>query len=129
MNMFWSDVRQSLRNLLRDPSFTLIAVAVLTLGVGANTAVFTLLDALLLKPLPYPDSGRIVVVGRGYPDGFGNSVSVPKFNVWRKANRVLDHMAVFDQGGPGLNLKGSDLPEQVKAIHVSADYFALFGAK
>jgi putative ABC transport system permease protein len=128
MTMFWADVRQSFRNLVQSPSFTFIAITVLALGIGANTAVFTLLNELLLKPLPYPESNRLVFVGRSTTGGFGTSISIPKFNVWKKANQVLDHMAAFDQGGPGLNLKGAEFPEQVRAIHASADYFALFGA-
>jgi putative ABC transport system permease protein len=128
MAMFWSDLRQSFRNLIQSPSFTLIAIAVLALGIGANTAVFTLLNELLLKPLPYPDSDRLVLVVRSTTGGVGTSISIPKFNVWKKGNQVLDQLSAYDQGGPGLNLKGPEFPEQVKAIHASADYFALFGA-
>ncbi len=121
-------MRQALRNLIQTPSFTLIAVAVLTLGIGANTVVFTVLNTLLLRPLPYPNADEIVMVGRKLAEGVGDSVSIPKFNVWKSENRVLDHMAAFDFAGPGVNLRGSEYPEQVKAIHVSADYFPLFGA-
>ena len=121
------DFRQSLRNLVKSPSFALLAISVLALGIGANTAVFSLLNAFLFRPLPYPDADRLVFVERSFPDGFGNSVSIPKFNVWRD-NHVLEDMAIFDFGGPGLNLRGGDKPELVKAIHVSEAYFRLFGA-
>src|SRR5262249_42139309 len=123
-----TDLRNALRSLLKTPAFTVLAVAVLALGIGANAAVFTVLNTLLLKPLPYPNAKELVIVQRKYPQGFGNSVSIPKFNAWRKGNKVLDHMAAFDMGGPGVNLRGADLPELVRAIHVSYEYFPLFGA-
>src|SRR5262245_32855018 len=128
MGTFVADLRQSFRGLISNPSFIIVAVSVLALGIGINSAVFTLLNSLLLKPLPYPDADRLVFVGRTLPQqGFGRSISIPKFNVWKKENQVLDHMTAFEQGGGGLNLRGSDLPELVKAIRVSADYFSLFG--
>jgi putative ABC transport system permease protein len=123
-----TDLRNAFRSLLKTPAFTIVAVAVLALGIGANTAVFTVLNTLLLKPLPYPNAKDLVIVQRKYPQGFGNTVSIPKFNAWRNGNQVLDHMAAFDMGGPGVNLRGSDLPELVRAIHVSYEYFPLFGA-
>jgi putative ABC transport system permease protein len=128
MERVFADLRHTFRGLVHNPSFTIVAIVVLALGIGANTAVFTLLDALLLRPLPYPNADRLVFVQRRFPQGFGNSVSIPKFNVWRQGNKVLDYMTAFDQGGPGINLRGNGLPELVKAIHVSSDYFLLFGA-
>src|SRR5215467_1862512 len=128
MSAMLPDIRQAFRNLIKSPSFTLVAVSVLAIGIGANTAVFTLLNTFLFRPLPYPNANRLVFLDRSYNGRtFGSSVSVPKFNVW-KDNHVLDHVAVYDSGGPGLNLRGSDKPELVKAIHVSAEYFSLFGA-
>jgi hypothetical protein len=62
------------------------------------------------------------------PQGPGNITSIPKFMLWREQNRVFEDMAAYDFGGPGINLSGSDRPEQVKGIHVSANYFRLFGA-
>src|SRR5437762_5877840 len=102
--------------------------AVLALGIGANAAVFTLLNTLLLKPLPYPNAKELVFVERKYPQDFGISISIPKFNMWRNENKVLNHLAAFDQGGPGVNLRASDVPELVRAVHVSFEYFPLFGA-
>ena len=128
MSAIFSDLRQGFRNLIKTPSFTIVAIAVLALGIGANTVVFTLLNSLLLRPLPYPNSEDIVLVERKFSEGTGNSVSIPKFNVWKRENQVLDHLSAYDFSGPGVNMRGTEFPEQVKAIHVSADYFALFGA-
>ena len=90
-----TDLRNAFRSLLKTPAFTIVAVAVLALGIGANTAVFTVLNTLLLKPLPYPNAKDLVIVQRKYPQGFGNTVSIPKFNAWRNSNQVLDHIAAF----------------------------------
>src|SRR5438552_4584646 len=98
MERFAADVHQAFRSLLKSPSFTIVAVGVLALGIGANAAVFTLLNTLLLKPLPYPNAKELVFVERKYPQDFGISVSIPKFNVWRDGNKVLDHMAAFRVG-------------------------------
>jgi hypothetical protein len=84
MSAMLTDIRQAFRGLIKTPSFTLVAVSVLAIGIGANTAVFTLLNTLLLRPLPYPHAGRLVFVGRSFTEGFGNSVSIPKFNVWKR---------------------------------------------
>ena len=122
------DLRHSIRILIKSPAFTAVAIAALALGIGANTAIFTVVNAVLLRPLPYPDPDRIVRLERGFPDGRGNSVSLTKYALWRRQNQVLDHMTAYDFTGPGMNLKGTDRPEQVKGIHVSADFFPLFGA-
>jgi hypothetical protein len=81
---------------------------------------------VLLKPLPYPEPDRIMQVGRLFPNGVGNSSSVPKFNAWKK-NDVFEAMAAYDFAGPGMNVGGSDHPEQVKGIHVSVGIFRVFG--
>src|SRR5215831_12299366 len=108
MRTFWEDFRHALRNLIKSPSFTLVAVSVLAIGIGANTAVFTLLNTFLFRPLPYPNADRLVFVGRSYAaENFEGAISIPKFNVW-KDNHVLDNMTAYDAGGPGLNLRGSE---------------------
>ncbi|MGH9592847.1 MAG: ABC transporter permease, partial [Bryobacteraceae bacterium] len=128
METFAADVRHALRVLWKSPGFTLIAVAALALGIGANTAIFTVVNAVLLKPLPYPDYARIVFVHRVFRQGSGGSSSVPKFNAWKAGATLLEDMTAYDFAGPGLNLAGGDRPEQIKGIHVSKDYFHLFGA-
>src|SRR5271155_1117019 len=107
MSSLLSDLRHSFRVLTANPGFTFVAVAALALGMGANTAIFSVVNAVLLAPLPYPDSGRIMRIDRGYKgqaDGGGGSVSTPKFMAWKKANQTFQSMALYDPSGPGLNL-------------------------
>lgn len=128
MRTLIADVRHSVRVLLKSPGFTAVAVAALALGIGANTAIFSVVNAVLLKPLPYPEPDRIMNLARSYKNGYGDSVSVPKFVAWRQ-NNVFDSMAAYNQTGPGMNLVVSDRPEPVRGIHASLDYFRVFGAK
>jgi putative ABC transport system permease protein len=126
MENFLADLRHAFRVFRKSPGFTAIAVAALALGIGANTAIFSVINSVLLKPLPYPEPGRIMEVARGFPGGVGNSISVPKFNAWKK-NDVFEALAAYDFAGPGMNVGGTDHPEQVKGIHVSSEYFRVFG--
>jgi putative ABC transport system permease protein len=128
MESLLADIRQSFRIMRKSPTFTLVAVAALALGIGANTAIFSVIDKVLLQPLPYPEPDRLVKVGRKYPgnNNVGYSNSIPKYMVWRN-NNVFSAMTIYDFAGPGLNLSRGDRPEQVKGVHVSADYFKVFG--
>ncbi|MGI9071374.1 MAG: ABC transporter permease [Bryobacteraceae bacterium] len=126
MESFAADVRQSFRMMRKSPTFTAIAVTALALGIGANTGIFSVVDKVLLQPLPYPEPDRLMRIGRKYPQGEGYSNSIPKYMAWRH-NSVFSLMALYDQQGPGLNLSSGDKPEQVKGVHVSADYFKVFG--
>jgi putative ABC transport system permease protein len=121
-----ADLRYALRVMKSNPGFTAIAVAALALGIGANTAIFTVIDAVLLKPLPYPHPDRIVKLERKYPNGYGDSISIPKYMIWRH-NDVFEAMTIYTQGGPALNLGAGDRPNEVKAGTVSRDYFQVFG--
>ena len=129
MSSLLSDLRHAFRVLTSNPGFTTVAVAALALGMGANTAIFSVVNAVLLAPLPYPQSDRIVRIRRGYKgsDDSGDSVSIPKFMAWKKANQTFQAMALYDFSGPGLSLGSGDRPQQVKGIHVSAEYFQVFG--
>lgn len=126
MESLAADVRQSFRMMRKSPGFTFVAVAALALGIGANTGIFSVIDKVLLQPLPYPQPDRLVKVGRKFPKGTGYSISIPKYMVWRQ-NNVFSAMALYDQSGPGLNLSTGDRPEQIKGVHISADYFKVFG--
>jgi putative ABC transport system permease protein len=122
------DLKHAVRVLWRSPAFATTAIAALALGIGANTAIFSVVNAVLLQPLSYPQPDRLVALMRHFPDGDGNSTSIPKFMVWREQTQLFQAVAAYDFAGPGINLTGGDRPQQVKGIHASADYFAVFGA-
>jgi predicted permease len=126
MEFIFSDARQALRMMRKSPGFTIVAIAALALGIGANTGIFSVVDKVLLEPLPYPQPDRLVKLTRKFPQGTGDSISIPKYMAWRQ-NNVFSAMALYDQSSPGFNLSTSDRPEQVKGVHVSADYFEVFG--
>jgi predicted permease len=126
METLLADLRYALRMMRKNWAFTGVAVAALALGIGANTAIFTVVNAVLLQPLPYREPGQLVTLGRKYPQGVSYSISIPKYMTWRN-NHAFEAMALYDQGAPGFNLGSGDRPEQVKTTHVSKDYFKLFG--
>jgi putative ABC transport system permease protein len=127
MGSLVSDLRHSFRFLLKSPGFTGISIAALALGIGANTAIFSVVNSVLLRPLPYSEPARIMRIARGSPNGHGNAISIPKFMAWKRSNQAFEALALYDFSGPGLNLGAGDHPEQVKGIHVSLDYFRVFG--
>src|SRR5665213_1628623 len=101
MSSLLSDLRHSIRVLTSNPGFTAVAVTALALGMGANTAIFSVVNAVLLAPLPYPQSERIMRIQRAFQGGqVGESVSIPKFMAWKKANQTFQSMALYDQSGP-----------------------------
>jgi len=126
METLLADLRYALRTARRNVGFTAIALAALALGIGANTAIFTVVDAVLLQPLPYPQPGRIMKLGRHFPSGVGYSNSIPKYMAWRQ-NDVFEALALYDFGAQALNVGSGDPPQAVKAHRVSADYFKVFG--
>jgi putative ABC transport system permease protein len=125
-NLF-NDLKHSLHMFVKNPSFTLTAIAALALGIGANTAIFTVVNTVLLKPLTYPEPDRIVQFLLTSPEGNGPGASIPKFHSWQEQTSVFQDVAAYDFGGPGFNLTGT-VPEQIHGIHVTQDYFRLFGA-
>ncbi len=121
----WQDLRYGLSQLRRNPGFTIVAVLTLALGIGANTAIFTVVNSVLLHPLPYPDSGRIANITRWT----GGDVSVPMFVFWEQNNPGFSHLAAYtDEANARINLSGSDRPTLVDARKASKNYFRLFGA-
>src|SRR5438093_3095821 len=122
MDRLLGDVRYALRLLVRNPGFTAVAVAALAIGIGANTAIFSVVNGVLLQPLPYPQADRLVRVCRQFPTGLGCAQSIPKFMAWRDAE-AFDAIAAYDFAGPGLNLSGGDRPQQARGLHASGDHF------
>jgi predicted permease len=122
------DLRFALRSLAKAPGFAMIAVVVIAVGIGVNTAVFSVIDAVLLKPLTYPSPQELVSLVNTSPRGSFPGASIPMFNLWNEQTSIFQQVAAYDFGGAGLNITGSDHPQQVEGVHVSADYFAMFGA-
>ncbi|HKO17050.1 MAG TPA: ABC transporter permease [Gemmatimonadaceae bacterium] len=127
MERFLQDLRYSLRVLRQQRAFTFAAVAALALGIGATTAVFSVVDAILLRPFPYPDPDRIVFFMNTYKGGgSGPAASPAKFAFWQQSPAVRDVSAMRT----GIaNFTGGDTPEQVNLGQVSAAYFRLLGAR
>ncbi len=126
MQTLVQDIKQSFRNLRQSPGFTASAVAALTLGIGTNTAIFSVVNSVLLKPAPFPDPDRLVLFMNTSPQGSGPGASPAKFQHWREQSSVVQDVSAFRTGV--VNLTGSEFPEQLQSAQVSADYFRLFGA-
>src|SRR5262245_52863842 len=127
MQTLWQDLRYGARMLMKKPGFTLIAVITLALGIGANTAIFSVVNAVLLEPLPYRAPEELVLV-RNLDKTKGTkqeSVSYADFQDWRAQNHVFAELATFRRAGFALNV-GNDL-EQIRGANVSANFFQLLG--
>jgi putative ABC transport system permease protein len=121
----WQDLRYGVRMLVKSPGFTLIAVLTLALGLGANAAIFSFVNAVLLKPLPYPDPERIVSVWEKRPDEGNNYISTLNFLDWERQNRCFQFLSAFTPDT--VTLTGSGSPEQLYVQRVSAPYFKALG--
>jgi putative ABC transport system permease protein len=125
MDTLLQDFRYAIRTMLRTPGFTAIAVLALALGIGANTAIFSVVNSVLLRPLPYLDSQRLVHVHRMQPPIERAPISRPDFFEWR------DHQQVFSDIGAyhfqTLNLTGTDQAERIIGARVTGNFFAMFG--
>lgn len=122
------DIRHSFRTLIKSPGFAIVAILALALGIGANTAIFSVIDRVLLRPLPFPDSERVMRLRRHFPNGDEPTVSIPKFMAW-KQSRAFQSMAAYDFGSVGMNLGARDRRDPVNAVHVTAGFFDVFGVK
>ncbi len=121
----WQDLRYGARMLLKQPGFTLIAVLTLALGIGANTAIFSIVNAVLLRPFPYPAPERLVSLGEYLSS---ESVSYPNFVDWRAQHTVFDGISAV-RGNESFNFTGSGEPERLQGRLVSAEFFSTLGVK
>ncbi len=129
MDTLWQDLRYGVRTLAKSPGFTIVAVLTLALGIGANTAIFSVLNAVLLKSLPYPDPNRLVMVW-GDDRAVGNrrsQVSATDVMDWRAQNHVFDDIATISGYIP--TLSGSGEPERIPAMIVGDGYFQIMRGK
>jgi predicted permease len=123
----WQDIRFGLRMLRKNPGFTAIAILTLALGIGANTAIFSVVNGVLLNPLPYPEPGQLITVDQSKPNFARGSISYPNFRDWRRDNKTLSGLAAVR--GYGYSLTGAGEAEQVRALFVTSDYFPMLGIK
>ncbi|HEV2500894.1 MAG TPA: ABC transporter permease [Terriglobia bacterium] len=121
------DVRYGLRQLRRNPGFTAVAVLTLALGIGACTALFSVVNGVLLNPLPYPEPGRLVTVDASKPNFPNGSISYPNFLDWHRMNQCFSFFAVSRP--TGFLLTGVGAPEELNAAAVTSDFFPLLGIK
>jgi putative ABC transport system permease protein len=127
MDLLIQNLRQALRSLARNPTFTVVVLAVLALGIGLNSAIFTVVNGVLLRPLPYGNPDRLMMIW-GFQEGKGKDTVVPAdYLDWRRSNRSFSAIAGY--GLLSFNLAGGDHPERADGLSVSANFFATLGVK
>ncbi|MBA0087546.1 MAG: ABC transporter permease, partial [Acidobacteria bacterium Pan2503] len=122
---FAQDLRYGLRMLRKSPVFTTVAVLTLTLGIGANTAIFSIVNGVLFNPLPYPHPEQLVTIHESKPNFATGSISFANFLDWQKDNRTFSGMAI--SRGYSFNLTGRGEAEQIRARYITSDLFAVLG--
>jgi predicted permease len=125
LDTFLQDTRYSLRLMRKNPGFTLIAMLTLTLGIGANTAIFSVVNGVLLNPLPFPEPGQLVALHESKVNFERGSISYPNFRDWQKDNHTFSAMAI--SRGYAFSLTGLGDAEQVQGELISSDFFPLLG--
>jgi putative ABC transport system permease protein len=121
-----ADLRFALRQLAKSPGFSLVAVVTLGLGIGANTAIFSVINAVLLVPLPYPEADRIMTL-QEEAGGTKSSVAFPDYLDWRRDNSVFENLAVSRRDSRNLSGIPGRTPERVGAAYVTANFFKVIG--
>src|SRR6266702_2046838 len=124
----WQDLRFGVRTVAKSPGFAAVAIITLALGIGANTAIFSVVNAVLLRPLPYPDPGRILQVWhvpppKSFPGMTRFAVSPANYLDWHSQNHVFEGIAIYGFGA--FNFTNGDRPEVVQAARVAADFFSV----
>jgi putative ABC transport system permease protein len=122
-----SDFKYALRTLVKTPGFTLVAVLTLALGIGANTAIFSIVNAVLLRPLPYPDADRIMVLNESSGPGQDYSVALPDYFDWRNDNTVFEHLAATHKESRNLSGVPGREPERISCASVTRNFFNIVG--
>lgn len=125
METFYQDLRFALRVLKKNPGFTMVAVLVLAIGIGANTAIFSVVDTILLRPLPYPQPERLVLLENVYKDIGHTPISYPQFQFWRDQRNIFDQVITYNYGSAALT--GLREPEQLRTLKVSSGFLPALG--
>lgn len=123
MSSLWFDLRYALRLLLKNPGFTLVAVVVLALGIGANSAIFSVVDAVLLRPLPFKDADRLVMLWGTEPQLKKAPILIREFLDWKEQSRDFEHIAAYTEDN--FTLITTESPERIKGVRVSSNFFDL----
>src|SRR6267142_2070911 len=127
MSNFLQDLRYAFRMLAKSPGFTLVAVLTLALGIGANTAIFSVVNAVLLRPLPYPEPNRLVFLGEWSEQIPEMSISMANFNDWRNQNKVFEGMVAYQNDNVVLTGRGE--PERLRLRRITAGFFPTLRVK
>jgi predicted permease len=127
MQTLWQDVRYGLRTLVSNAGFTIVAILTLTLGIGANTAIFSVINGVLLQPLPYHDPSHLMILSEKTPEFETMSLSYPNFLDWQKDNRSFESLAGHRWGD--FDLTGGGMPEHLSGRIVSSGFFSTLGIK
>jgi hypothetical protein len=122
---FLQDLQYGVRMLMKSPSFAAIAILTLALGIGANTAIFSVVSGVLLNPLPYRDASQIVSMFEEIPNFKNGSISYPNFLDWQRMNHTFSAIAAYRTDG--FNLSGRGEPERLNGEMISADFFEILG--
>jgi putative ABC transport system permease protein len=125
MNTLLQDLRFAVRTFGKQPAFTLVAIVTLALGIGANSAIFSIINGVLLKSLPFKEPENVIKLWEYIPGGFQGTVSVPNLKDWREQNSVFSQIAAYQFQNFGLQSK--DAPERVRAAIVSPEFFDVLG--
>ena len=129
MSVLAQDLRLSLRQLRKNPGFSAVVVLTLALGIGANTAIFSVVNAVLLKPLPYQDANRLVMIWQQNPHRgwFQNNVSGANFLDWKTQNHVFTDIAAFTSRS--FNLSVDAKPEEIAGERVTTNLLSMLGVQ
>src|SRR5688500_20014546 len=124
MNTLFQIFRYGIRILLKTPAVTFVVILALALGIGANTAIFSVVNAVLLRPLPYDQSEQLVFLNERNPAIDEMSISYPNFTDWRNQNLVFEKIGVFNRNS--YNLTGRGDPVLITTVQMSSDLFSVF---
>src|SRR5262249_23277844 len=127
MDRLIQDLGYGLRMLRKSPGFTTIALLTLALGIGANTSLFSIVNGVLLNPLPFSEPDQLVTLHESKPNFERGSISYPNFRDWQKENRTFASLAISP--GPAFTLTGMGQGEQLNGQFVSSDFFSILGVK
>ena len=130
MNTLWQDIRYGARALAKNPGFTAVAVLTLALGIGANTAIFSIVQNLLLQPLPYPHPEQLVGIANTYfPQVPKGGLTPGDYFDWREQNTTLSEMGAYTKILQGVNLSGDGEPQRIQAGYADSGFFPMLGIR